>query len=75
MNPDPIALASIALAPIDSRQFACESRVRRDHPAACRLAPLLRLMLLAALGGGLVFFALGPKNAQAALATAAAVGR
>ena len=49
------------LAPIDSRDFANPYRPRHANPAACQLAPLLRLMLLAVFGGALVFVALGPK--------------
>jgi hypothetical protein len=53
----------MTLAPIDSRDFASSRRQRHvANPAACRLAPLLRLMLLAAFGGMLVFVALGPRG-------------
>ncbi|MBB4196908.1 hypothetical protein GGD83_000685 [Rhodoblastus sphagnicola] len=56
----------MTLAPIDGRSLAHSRRLRRVNPAACRLAPLLRLMLLVALGGALVSVALGSRGAQAA---------
>jgi hypothetical protein len=56
----------MTLAPIDSREFADVRRVRRANPAACRLAPLIRLILLVALGGSVVFVALGSRSSQAA---------
>jgi len=56
----------MTLAPIDSREFAYIRRVRRANPAACRLAPLFRLVLLMALGGSIAFVALSPKSSQAA---------
>jgi len=58
------------LAPIDSREFAYVRRVRRVNPAACRLAPMLRLLLLVALAGSLVVVALGPRTSQASTPTA-----
>jgi hypothetical protein len=57
------------LAPIDGRQFAPAPSSRRANPASCRLPQLLRLTLLAALGGFLVFVALGGKSAHAESAT------
>jgi hypothetical protein len=50
------------LAPIDSRSFSFDRRADAS-PAACRLAPLIRLMALAALGGLLISVAAGPGNA------------
>ncbi|MCW2315928.1 hypothetical protein SAMN06265338_10518 [Rhodoblastus acidophilus] len=57
-------------APIDARYFAQSQRVRRVNPAACRLAPLLRLALMVALGGALASVALSPRLTQAGAASA-----
>lgn len=60
------------LAPIDSREFAYVRSQRRTDPAACRLAPLLRLILLVLLGGAVALAALGVRSSHAAAAAAMA---
>jgi hypothetical protein len=60
------------LAPIDSREFAYVRSLRHTDPAACRLAPLLRLILLVLLGGSVAFVALGARSSHAAPAPTAA---
>lgn len=54
------------LAPIDSREFAYVRSQRRTDPAACRLAPLFRLILMVLLGGSLAFAALDARSSHAA---------
>jgi hypothetical protein len=53
------------LAPIDGRQFAPPPRVPAPNPACCRLPQLIRLTLLAVLGGSLTLLALGARNGHA----------
>lgn len=59
------------LAPLDTRTFSCH-RHAAANPAACHLAPMVRLLLLAALGGALIFLTAGPEGAR--LVMAAAIG-
>jgi hypothetical protein len=53
------------LAPIDGRQFSQACRSRSANPATCRVSQLFRLVLLAVVGGLLVFVALGDKSVRA----------
>jgi hypothetical protein len=58
-------------APLDARSFSCH-RHADANPAACHLAPLVRLLLLAALGGALIFLTASPENVR--FLVAAAIG-
>ena len=59
-------------APLDARSFSCH-RHADANPAACHLAPLVRLLLLAALGGALIFLdRRAPENVR--FLVAAAIG-